>query len=258
MCNASKTGSSDTRAARSSPASLDNRGSAAGEVSSWLEIGEPERSQRRLRLQVGDRHLERRRAGDQDHVISYSHLAQRRIRTEQGVTCDFPQAAPGPVSGYGTLHRPADRDADPRQSRLAGHCETDQRTPAVKPAAADRRLEIGAAAQPQSLLHVECATRGTGNGVAERPLGGQPLSAFSAAIPKHACSTLGAHPAKEAMDAPAVAFLRLICPFDRASLAEPSAVPCDTASITSSHGQCALRYPQAGAIVRAPKPPSIG
>src|SRR2546422_8505426 len=91
----------------------------------------------------------------------------------------------------------------------------------------------------------------------ERPLRGEPLSAFSAAIAKHASSALGAHPAQKAMDAPAIAFLGLIGPFDRASVAEATNDPCDTGSITSSHDQCALRYPQASAIVRGRKQPSI-
>src|SRR2546423_14085784 len=114
MCNASKTGSSDTRAARSSPASVDNRGSAAGEVSSWLELGEPERCQRSLRLQVGERHLERRRAGDQDHVISYSHLEERRTNTEQGPPGHLTEAPAGPVALDRSLDRAADRNAAPR------------------------------------------------------------------------------------------------------------------------------------------------
>src|SRR3989442_8806351 len=257
MCNASKTGSSDRRAARSSPASGDNRGSAAGEVSSWLELGEPERSQRRPRLQVGERHLERRRAGDQDHVISYSHLVQGRISTQQPGACDFAQAAPRTVPGYRPLDRPADCDADARLDRLARHGETAQGSPAVNPPATDRRLEVRAPAQPQSSLHTERAPRDPCHRRREWRLRGQPLSAFSAAIAKHPCPTPSAHPAQEAMDTPAIAFLGLICPFDRASVAEPTNHPCDTGSITSSHDQCALRYPQASAIVRGRKQPSI-
>src|SRR5205807_4162466 len=99
--------------------------------------------------------------------------------------------------------------------------------------AAHCRLEVRAPAQSQSFLHVECmhATRKRRR---ERPLRGQPLSALSAAIAKHPSSALGAHPAQKAVDAPAIAFLGLIGPFDRASVAEPNGQTSDTACVTSS------------------------
>ena len=87
----------------------------------------------------------------------------------------------------------------------------------------------------------------------DRPLRGQPLSPFSAAVTKHAGSAPRAHPAQEAVNAPAVTFLGLIGPFDRASVAEGNGSTNDTGPITSSHDQRALRYPQASAIVPARK-----
>src|SRR3989442_3663843 len=150
MCNASKTGSSDRRAARSSPASVDNRGSAAGEVSSWLELGEPERSQRRLRLQVGERNLERRRAGDQDHVISYSHLTERRTHTEQCPPCHLAQAPAGPVALDRRLDRPADGDPHPALAFRVGNREPNQGAAGMKSMAFDGCLEILALAGKQT------------------------------------------------------------------------------------------------------------
>ena len=53
----------------------------------------------------------------------------------------------------------------------------------------------------------------------------------------------------------AVSFLGLVGPFDRASVADANKSACDTAAVTSSSELSALRYPQAGVIVRARKQP---
>jgi len=50
------------------------------------------------------------------------------------------------------------------------------------------------------------------------------------------------------VDAPAISLLGLIGSFDRANIAEAKNRSFDTASITSSLGRRALRYPQAGVI----------
>src|SRR5438477_2542673 len=236
MCNASKTGSSDRRAARSSPASVDNRGSAAGEVSSWLELGEPERSQRRLRLQVGERHLERRRAGDQDHVISYSHEAQRRIRSEQSGPGHLPKPPAGAVALDRALDAPADGHSHPAFGRRARDRESDQGTSAVEALAADRRLEIGAPTKAETTFDL-----------------GQPLPALTTPVAQYADAASGAHPAEEPMHAAAVSLLGLVGAFDRASVPEARRATGDTRPITSSRARRALRYPQAGDIVPARK-----
>ena len=57
-----------------------------------------ERGRVSLRHQIGERDLQRRRAGDQDHVISYSHAGERRISAGQALPCHLAQAAPGPVA----------------------------------------------------------------------------------------------------------------------------------------------------------------
>src|SRR5439155_10699341 len=59
-CSANTKGNSGRMGAEPGQGTADNRESTAGKASSWLELGEPERSQRRLRLQVGERKLKRR------------------------------------------------------------------------------------------------------------------------------------------------------------------------------------------------------
>src|SRR5579864_4785785 len=63
---------------------------------------------------------------------------------------------------------------------------------------------------------------------------GQPLATLAAAIAEHADSASGAHPAQETVDAPAVPFLGLIGPFDRASVPDAQTLIGDTGPITSS------------------------
>src|SRR5207253_3515785 len=197
-------------------------------ASSWLYLCEPERSQRSLRPEIGERDLERRRAGDQDHVISYSHLAQRRTRSQQSLSRDLAQPAPGPVALDRALDCPADRHADPALRLLGRNGEPDQRPPAVEAPAADSRLEVRPPTDPRAPLHLQCASYG-----ATSLELGQPRAALATAIAEHADPATSAHPAQESVDAPAIPFLGLIGPFDRASVAEAMRPTCDTASITS-------------------------
>src|SRR5712691_7448079 len=141
-CSASTRGSSGRRGAGCGKGSAGNRGSTEEVASSSGQLGEPERSQRSLRLQVGERHLERRRAGDQDHVISYSHLAQGRIRFDQPASRHLAQAPPGAVALDRGLDPPADGHADAAFHRGAGNGKSDQGAAAVEPLAADRRLKV--------------------------------------------------------------------------------------------------------------------
>src|SRR5207248_3706702 len=101
------------------------------------------------RLQVGERHLERRRAGDQDHVISYSHEAQRRIRSEQSGPGHLPKPPAGAVALDRALDAPADGHSHPAFGRRAQDRESDQGASAVEALAADRRLEIGASTEAE-------------------------------------------------------------------------------------------------------------
>src|SRR5207244_1669055 len=78
--------------------------------------------------------------------------------------------------------------------------------------------------------------------------GGQPLASFATPVLQHARPAARAHPAQKSMDAPAIPLLGLVGPFDRASVPEPILGARDTACITSSRAQSALRYPQAGVI----------
>src|SRR6266851_928222 len=152
-CSASTRGSSGRQAAGSWKWTADNRGSRSGTAWSWLYLGEPERSQRSLRPEVGERDLERRRAGDQDHVISYSHLAQRRTRSEDSFADDLAEPSPGPVACDRALDPPAHRHADPTLGQLGGNGEPDQGAPAVEPPTADGGLEVRPPANPQTTLH---------------------------------------------------------------------------------------------------------
>src|SRR5436853_7759145 len=99
-------GNSGRMGAEPGQGTVDNRESTAGKASSWLELGEPERSQRHLRLQVGERKLQRRRAGDQDHLISYSHLTQRRIKPGQAKPGHLPEPSRSPVARDRELDHP--------------------------------------------------------------------------------------------------------------------------------------------------------
>jgi hypothetical protein len=100
----------------------------------------------------------------------------------------------------------------------------------------DGRLELGAPAKARVALDL-----------------GQPLAALAAPVAEHSRSASRAHPAQESVDAPAVPLFGLVGSFDRASLQNDRTFADDSVSITSSRAQCALRYPQAGAIFRARK-----
>ncbi len=110
----------------------------------------------------------------------------------------------------------------------------------------DGRLEVGAAAKPETALDWELRLRAAL---------GQPLAALAAPAAEHARAAAGAHPAQEAVDTAAVTFLGLVGPFDRASIPDDEKPTRDTAAVTSSCAQRALRYPQAGDIVPARKQP---
>src|ERR1700693_1162479 len=83
MCSESTTGNSDTRVARSWRKTSGSRESDQAGSLSWVQLREPERCLHGLLAKVGERYLEGRRSGDQNHVISYSQAGQRRIRSEQ-------------------------------------------------------------------------------------------------------------------------------------------------------------------------------
>src|SRR5467141_276564 len=136
-CSANRKGSSDRMAGGSWKLTAGNHGSTTAIASSWLDLGKPERCQRSLRLQIGERNLERRRAGDQDHVISYSHLAQGRIRAQQLRPRDLTEPAPSAVAVDRALDRPADRHPDPAFRLGAGYGEANQGLAGVKTPAAD-------------------------------------------------------------------------------------------------------------------------
>src|ERR1700730_8523940 len=82
-CSESTTGSSDTTAEGPWRKTSGSRESDQAGSLSWIQLREPERCLRRLLAQVGERYVEGRRSGDQNHVISYSQAGQRRIRSEQ-------------------------------------------------------------------------------------------------------------------------------------------------------------------------------
>src|SRR6059036_1681762 len=189
------------------------------------QVGEPERSQRSLRPEVGERNFERRRAGDQDHVISYSPAPQRRIRREQRRPGDVPQTPAGAVAVDRGLDTPADGDAHARLRPRAGHREGDKGSAAVETPSRDGRLEVGAAAKPETALDWELRLRAAL---------GQPLAALAAPAAEHARAAAGAHPAQEAVDTAAVTFLGLVGPFDRASIPDHEKPTRDTAAVTSS------------------------
>jgi hypothetical protein len=75
-------------------------------------------------------------------------------------------------------------------------------------------------AEPQAPLH------------GAKELLGQPLTALATALTQHARPAAGAHPAQEAVHAPAIAFLRLIGSFDRGSVPKSRRADCDSRVIT--------------------------
>src|SRR5713226_2351796 len=124
-CTASKGGSSDTREAGSWRKSAGIRESWPRGRSSSIQPGEPERCLLGLRFQVGEGQRERCGTGDQDHVISYSQAAQRRIRSEQISARELTQAAARTVALHRALQLPAHGDADAAERTMVGHGKKD-------------------------------------------------------------------------------------------------------------------------------------
>jgi hypothetical protein len=105
----------------------------------------------------------------------------------------------------------------------------------MKPLAAYGLVKVSAAAKPGRALDLRR----------------QPLAALAPAGTQNALATARAHPAQEAVNAPAISLLGLIGALDRASVPEQKVATSDSGRITSSRAQDALRYPQAGVIFRA-------
>src|ERR1700730_13066717 len=79
-CSESTTGSNGTWGGEVWKTTSGRRESEREKSWSWVQFREPDRSLLGLGAQVFERSFERGRPGDQDHVISYSQAAQRRIR----------------------------------------------------------------------------------------------------------------------------------------------------------------------------------
>jgi len=108
---------------------------------------------RRMIRQHVERELERRGASDQDHVISYSQAAQRRISAEQFDASQLAQAAPGQIALDRALERAADCDTDAVLRARAGNRKSDQAPAAEDSLAVDRSLELALPAEPVTPLH---------------------------------------------------------------------------------------------------------
>src|SRR5206468_302711 len=143
-----------------------------------------------------------RRSSD---LISYSHSQQRRISSNQLLPRHLTQAPAGPVAIDRALDGSAHGDADPVLGSLAENGKSDQRVSGMKPFAAHRLVKVRAPAKPGGALDLR----------------GQPLTALAPAVAQDARSAAGTHPAQKAVDAPAIPFLGLVGPFDRASIPEP-------------------------------------
>ena len=253
MCNGNRTGSSGTMAEGSWRTTSGNPESRRGTAGSRAQFREPERRLFRLGDKIGESNFQRCRARDQDHVIPYSHPAERRISAEQLQPSQLAQPAASPISVDRALERPADRDADPALVMLTGHSEGDHGSAAVKPFAADRSLELGLPAQPEAPLHCR--------------LGGQPEAALASAVLHNAHSAACAHPAQESVHATAIPLLGLEGSLDgvplqeslagenRGSVPEDRISHPDIAFITLSAGLHALRCPQGFATLPARKQP---
>jgi len=87
---------------------------------------------------------------------------------------------------------------------VAGDRKADEGVSGMEPFAAYGLLKVRAPAKPGRALD----------------LWRQPLAALAPAVLEDASSAPGAHPAHEAVDAPAIPFLGLVGPFDRASIPE--------------------------------------
>ena len=87
---------------------------------------------------------------------------------------------------------------------VAGDRKADEGVSGMEPFAAYGLLKVRAPAKPGGALDLR----------------GQPLAALAPAVAQDARSAAGTHPAQKAVDAPAIPFLGLVGPFDRASIPE--------------------------------------
>ena len=253
MCTASRTVGSGTREAGPSTARVGIRGSASGIWSSWVQVCEPERRLLGLRLEVGERQVKGRRAGDQDHVISYSHSLKRRIRPQQPSARCFPKPSTRAVAVDRSLHVPADRHSDAAICSIDWNRERDQGSPGVDALPTNRLLKVRLAAEAEALLHAKLP----------RALRSEAVAALAPAVLHHPGAASRCHAAKEAVHATAVSLLGLIRSLDgeipRGALWNRGSVPDDgvdihdTACITSSSGRDALRHAQAFVTLPARK-----
>src|SRR4030081_3908434 len=113
MCIGNRTGSSDTKGEESSRTTSGNRAAVRAGSLSLLQLGEPESRLSSLVVELGERHDKCRRAGDQDHVISYSHSTKRRIRSKELRPGSLAQPASRAVACDRALDVPAHGHADP-------------------------------------------------------------------------------------------------------------------------------------------------
>jgi hypothetical protein len=153
MCIANRTGSSDTKGEESSRTTSGNRGSGRAGSLSLLQLGEPESRLSSLVAEFGERHDKCRRAGDQDHVISYSHSTKRRIRSEELHAGDLAEAASRAIAVDRPFDGPAHGYANPALLTVPGHSKCDQCPPRIHTGAADGCLEIRSSTDTERLLH---------------------------------------------------------------------------------------------------------
>jgi hypothetical protein len=182
-CIGSRKGSTGTMVGGSSKRTSGSRESESRKCSSWGQFRKPEHSLLRLRAQVGERYFKRRRAGNQNHVISYSHSVQRRIGAEQVHACNLTHPAACTIALDSALERPARRHADPRVPALIRHGIGDQGTPVEHALTADCSLELTRPAEPVAPLHQAAG------------LVRQPLAALATSVLDHASPPARAHAA---------------------------------------------------------------
>src|ERR1700674_1076010 len=152
-CTQSTRGNSGTTAEAAWKTTSGSRVSKRAKPLSYVQFREPERSKLGLGAQLVERHFERSRAGDQDHVISYSQAEQGRIRSEQFETHQLAQPAPGSIAQDRALHRPAHGDTNTVLVPGAGDRRRDQAPTAEDTLPANRGLELALPAKPVTPLH---------------------------------------------------------------------------------------------------------
>src|SRR5438445_10278211 len=114
-----------------------------------MQPGDPERGLVHVILEVCKRQLERGGASDQNHVISYSHSLERRIRAKQPVARNLAEPPASPIPVDGALDVPAHGDSDATLSGSGGNGKSDECAPREHALARDHRLEIGLPAAPK-------------------------------------------------------------------------------------------------------------